>query len=74
MRIALLADIHGNLIAFEAVLAAIVHEGGAEATRDGYSVTHHRVAFDRQLVIDQLVQIGHPGRAFLIKHLSGSNQ
>jgi putative phosphoesterase len=41
-----------------------------EASRDGYSVNHRRVAFDRQLVIDQLEQIGHPGRAYLIKHLS----
>ncbi|HEY8969151.1 MAG TPA: metallophosphoesterase family protein [Puia sp.] len=44
-----------------------------EATRDGYNVTHHQVTFDRQLVVDQLVQIGHPGRAFLIKHLSSPN-
>ena len=31
MRIALLADIHGNAIALEAVLADIGREGGADA-------------------------------------------
>ena len=45
-----------------------------EATRDGYSVTHRQVSFDHQLVVDQLVEVRHPGRAFLIKHLSGPNQ
>ena len=33
-----------------------------------------QVVPDRQLVVDQLVQIHHPGRAFLIKLLSSPNQ
>jgi len=41
-----------------------------EATKDDYSISHHEVSFDRQHVIDQLNQLGHPGRAFLIRHLS----
>ncbi len=45
-----------------------------EATKDDYSISHHEVSFDRQHVIDQLNQLGHPGRAFLIRHLSGHAQ
>jgi hypothetical protein len=41
-----------------------------EATMDDYSISHHEVSFDRQHVIDQLNLPGHPGRAFLIRHLS----
>jgi predicted phosphodiesterase len=40
------------------------------ATADTYSVEHRRVPYDRDAVIDQLKRIGHPGRGFLIKHLS----
>jgi predicted phosphodiesterase len=35
------------------------------------SVEHRKVLYDRDGVIDQLKRIGHPGRGFLIKHLSG---
>lgn len=42
-----------------------------ESTKDDYNISHHQVTFDRQHVIDQLNQLVHPGRAFLIKHLSG---
>ena len=38
---------------------------------DIHSVEHRKVAYDRDSVIDQLIRIGHPGRQFLIKHLSG---
>ncbi|MBO9731036.1 MAG: metallophosphoesterase family protein [Chitinophaga sp.] len=41
-----------------------------EAAKEGYSISHHEVSFDHQHVIDQLNQLGHPGRAFLIRHLS----
>jgi predicted phosphodiesterase len=41
-----------------------------EARQDGYQVQHHRVSYDRSAVIDQLNEIGHPGRSYLIKHLS----
>jgi len=44
-----------------------------ETTKDGYTIRHHQVAFDRQRVIDQLNELGHPGRAFLIEQLSGSH-
>ena len=42
-----------------------------ETTKDDYTISHHQVEFDRQRVIDQLNQLGHPGRAFLIRHLQG---
>jgi len=38
---------------------------------DGYTVEHRSVPYDRGAVIDQLNRIGHPGRGYLIKHLSG---
>lgn len=38
---------------------------------DKHSVEHRKVQYDRDSVIDQLKRIGHPGRGFLIKHLSG---
>lgn len=39
------------------------------ASTDTYMVEHRRVPYDRRVVIDQLKQIGHPGRGYLIKHL-----
>jgi predicted phosphodiesterase len=41
-----------------------------EAEQDSYQVQHRRVFYDRAAVIEQLKSIGHPGRAYLIKHLS----
>ena len=41
-----------------------------EARHDGYQVQHRSVLYDRSAVIDQLNKIGHPGRSYLIKHLS----
>jgi predicted phosphodiesterase len=35
-----------------------------------YTIEHRRVPYDRGAVIDQLKRINHPGRAYLIKHLS----
>jgi predicted phosphodiesterase len=35
-----------------------------------YTLQHHRVDYDRAAVIDRLNEIGHPGRAYLINHLS----
>jgi hypothetical protein len=35
-----------------------------------YQVQHRRVLYDRAAVIEQLNRIAHPGRAYLIKHLS----
>ncbi len=35
-----------------------------------YRLQHRRVHYDRAAVIDRLNDIGHPGRAFLINHLS----
>jgi predicted phosphodiesterase len=40
------------------------------ATANTYSVEHRRVPYDSDAVIDQLKRMGHPGRGFLIKHLS----
>ncbi|MBS1602712.1 MAG: metallophosphoesterase family protein [Bacteroidetes bacterium] len=50
------------------------HYAILEATRDGYTLNPRRVPYDHQLVIDQLIRAGHPGRAFLIKHLSRPEQ
>jgi predicted phosphodiesterase len=36
----------------------------------GYSVQHYSVSYDRAEVIDQLNRMRHPGRGYLIKHLS----
>jgi hypothetical protein len=46
------------------------HYAIIEVTKDGYNVSHHQVTFDRKYVIDQLNQLEHPGRAFLIRHMS----
>jgi predicted phosphodiesterase len=41
-----------------------------DADSDGYQVTHRRVAFDRRAVIDQLIELAHPAREFIIHHLT----
>ena len=43
------------------------------ATKYEYTISHRQVEFDRQRVIDQLNQLGHPGRTFLIRHLTGQH-
>ena len=40
------------------------------AAKKGYSVQHYSVPYDRAAVIDQLNRLRHPGRGYLIKHLS----
>ncbi len=40
------------------------------AQTNTYTVEHRRVPYDRGAVIDQLKRISHPGRGYLIKHLS----
>lgn len=40
------------------------------ATPKGYTIEHHQIGYNRQAVIDQLTKLHHPGRAFLIRHLS----
>jgi putative phosphoesterase len=40
------------------------------AESEGYRVTHRRVAFDRQAVIDQLIRLAHPAREYIIYHLT----
>jgi predicted phosphodiesterase len=42
-----------------------------DASTERYTVTHRTVPYDRVAVIDQLERIAHPGRRYLIKHLSG---
>jgi predicted phosphodiesterase len=41
-----------------------------EATEKSYSIEHRQVDYDRSAVIVQLKELGHPGRAFLIRLLS----
>ena len=41
-----------------------------DADSDGYRVTFRRVDFDRQAVIDRLVELVHPARDFIIHHLT----
>lgn len=40
------------------------------AQADTYLIEHRKVPYDRRAVINQLNQIAHPGRAYLLKHLS----
>jgi predicted phosphodiesterase len=44
-----------------------------DATEAQIRIEHRRVSYDRSAVIDQLNQIAHPGRAYLIKYFSNSN-
>lgn len=41
-----------------------------ETSTNGYKIQHRRVPYDRALVIRQLNAVRHPGRDYLIKHLS----
>jgi predicted phosphodiesterase len=41
-----------------------------DTAEKGYSVQHCSVPYDRAAVIDQLNRLQHPGRGYLIKHLS----
>jgi putative phosphoesterase len=41
-----------------------------DAESEGYRVMHRRVDFDRQAVIDHLVELAHPAREFIIHHLT----
>jgi predicted phosphodiesterase len=41
-----------------------------DTQKDAYHVQNHSVPYDRAAVIDQLNCIGHPGRGYLIRHLS----
>ncbi|HVU96305.1 MAG TPA: metallophosphoesterase family protein [Puia sp.] len=46
------------------------HYALLSATANGYAIEHHQVGYNRQAVIHQLGQLHHPGRAYLIRHLS----
>jgi predicted phosphodiesterase len=41
-----------------------------DADSDGYRITHRRVDFDRQAVIDHLVELAHPAREYIVYHLT----
>jgi predicted phosphodiesterase len=41
-----------------------------ETETDGYRIQHRRVPFDRQAVIDQLINLAHPARDYIIHHLT----
>jgi predicted phosphodiesterase len=45
-----------------------------EADASGVQVTHCRVDYDRQAVIESLVRQRHPGAAFIVRHLRGEMQ
>ena len=42
-----------------------------DSRQHGYTVEHHRVDYDHQMVIEQLEQTKHPARRFIIKHMRG---
>jgi len=44
-----------------------------DANEDSYRLKHRCVDYDRSAVVRQLNAIHHPGRAYLIKHLSDAN-
>lgn len=41
------------------------------ASAETYTVAHRSVPYDRDAVVEHLERIAHPGRGYLIKHLSG---
>jgi predicted phosphodiesterase len=41
------------------------------ADQTGYQLEHRLVEYDREAVISALERLGHPGAAFIIKHLRG---
>jgi predicted phosphodiesterase len=42
-----------------------------EAGQHSYEVSHHRVDYDRQAVIDEMQRLRHPGARYVISHLRG---
>jgi predicted phosphodiesterase len=44
-----------------------------EATETGYNLEHHLVDYDRSAVIKAVEELGHPGAAFICKHLRESS-
>ena len=42
-----------------------------DSDEQGYQVSYHRVDYDREVVIEQLRALRHPGAAYIISHLSG---
>ena len=58
-----------------AVSLSVTEDKGAsyallDVEEDEYSLQHYSVPYDRAKVIDQLNRMRHPGRGYLIKHLS----
>lgn len=43
-----------------------------EADEAGYRLEHRRIEYDRAAVITELQRLNHPGRDFIISHLSGN--
>lgn len=43
------------------------------ADRHGHRVEHRRVAYDREAVVRQLQEVGHPTEPFLVAHLRGEH-
>ena len=65
----------GHIVNLGAVSLSVTEDKHAsyvllDAQQDGYSLAHRSIAYNRAAVIDQLKRIGHPGRGYLIKHLS----
>lgn len=44
-----------------------------QADKTGYQVEHRLVEYDREAVVSVLERLGHPGAAFIIKHLRGES-
>jgi predicted phosphodiesterase len=58
-----------------AVSLSVTEDKGAsyallDAGESEYSLQHCSVSYDRAKVIDQLNRMRHPGRGYLVKHLS----
>ena len=44
-----------------------------ESDRSGYQIEFKRVDYDREAVVDQLIQLRHPARDWIIKHFRGQH-
>jgi hypothetical protein len=41
------------------------------ADPSGYQIEHHRVEYDREAVVQQMEDLRHPGKNYVIAHLRG---
>ena len=45
-----------------------------DCDRNGYTVRHRRVDYDRESVIERMRELRHPGSSYVIAHLSGARR